>query len=31
MKKFLPWIVIGILVIGLYSWGKGFNNTAVEL
>lgn len=30
MKKFLPWIVIGILVIGLYSWGKGFNNTAVE-
>ncbi len=31
MKKFLPWIVIGILVIGLYSWGKGFNNTAVDL
>ncbi len=30
MKKFLPWIVIGILAIGLYSWGKGFNNTAVE-
>ena len=30
MKKFLPWIVIGILVIGLYSWAKGFNNTAVE-
>ncbi|MDD7887588.1 LemA family protein [Flavivirga sp. 57AJ16] len=31
MKKFLPWIIIGILVIGLYSWGKGFNNTAVDL
>lgn len=30
MKKFLPWIVIGIIAIGLYSWGKGFNNTAVE-
>ena len=30
MKKFLPWIIIGILAIGLYSWGKGFNNTAVE-
>ncbi|TXG34708.1 LemA family protein [Seonamhaeicola maritimus] len=30
MKKFLPWIIIGILVFGLYSWGKGFNNTAVE-
>lgn len=30
MKKFLPWIVIGILAIGLYSWGKGFNNTAVN-
>lgn len=31
MKKFLPWIVIGILALGLYSWGKGFNNTAVNL
>ncbi len=31
MKKFLPWIIIGILVIGLYSWGKNFNNTAVNL
>ncbi|MFD1162925.1 MULTISPECIES: LemA family protein [Hwangdonia] len=31
MKKFLPWIILGILVIGLYSWGKGFNNTAVNL
>jgi LemA protein len=30
MKKFLPLIIIGILAIGLYSWAKGFNNTAVE-
>ncbi len=29
MKKFLPWIVIAIVGLGLYSWGKGFNNTAV--
>ena len=31
MKKFLPLIIIGIIVIGLYSWGKNFNNTAVNL
>src|SRR5690606_25648125 len=32
MKKWLiPVIVIAVIVIGLYSWGKGFNNTAVEL
>lgn len=31
MKKFLPLIIIGIIVIGLYSWGKGFNNTAITL
>ncbi len=31
MKKFLPLIIIGIIVIGLYSWGKGFNNEAVNL
>lgn len=30
MKKWLPLIIIAILVFGLYSWGKGFNNTAVE-
>ena len=30
MKKLLPWIVVAIVVVGLYSWGKGFNNTAVE-
>ncbi len=31
MKKFLPLIIIGIIVIGLYSWVKGFNNIAVNL
>ena len=32
MKKWLiPVIVLGVIAIGLYSWGKGFNNTAVEL
>jgi LemA protein len=31
MKKFLPWIIVVVIVFGLYSWGKGFNNTAVEL
>lgn len=31
MKKFLPWIIIGILIIGLFSWVKNFNNTAVNL
>jgi len=30
MKKLLPWIVVAIVAVGLYSWGKGFNNTAVE-
>lgn len=32
MKKWLvPVIILAILAIGLYSWGKGFNNTAVQL
>ncbi|AUS04315.1 LemA family protein [Pseudotamlana carrageenivorans] len=30
MKKFLPWIIVAIVVIGIYSWAKNFNNTAVE-
>jgi len=29
MKKFLPLIIIAIIAVGLYSWGKGFNNNAV--
>lgn len=32
MKKWIvPLVIIGAIVIGLYSWGKNFNNTAVEL
>lgn len=31
IKKFLPWIIVAIVVIGAYSWIKGINNTAVEL
>ncbi len=31
MKKFLPLIILALIVFGLYSWGKGFNNTAVTL
>ena len=32
MKKWLiPVIVIAVIVFGLYSWAKGFNNTAVNL
>ena len=30
MKKWIPWIIVAIIAVGLYSWGKGFNNTAVE-
>lgn len=32
MKKWLiPVIIIAVIVVGGYSWVKGFNNTAVEL
>ncbi|MBJ6369093.1 LemA family protein [Snuella sedimenti] len=31
MKKWLPLIIVAIFVIGMYSWGKGINNTAVNL
>ena len=31
MKKWLPIIIIAIVVIGLYTKGKSFNNTAVNL
>jgi LemA protein len=30
MKKWLPLIIIVVIVFGVYSWAKGFNNTAVE-
>jgi len=31
MKKWTPWIIILVLVAIVFFWGKGFNNTAVEL
>ncbi len=30
-KKFLPWIIVAVFIIGIYSWVKGINNTAVTL
>ena len=30
-KKFLPWIIAAVFIIGIYSWIKGINNTAVTL
>jgi len=30
-KKFLPWIIVAVVIIGIYSWVKGINNTAVTL
>lgn len=31
MKKFLPWIIAAVVIIGMYSYVKGINNTAVTL
>ncbi|MBS4039300.1 MAG: LemA family protein [Flavobacterium sp.] len=31
MRKFLPWIIVGAILLIGYSWVKGFNNTAVTL
>ncbi|HZJ21371.1 MAG TPA: LemA family protein, partial [Pricia sp.] len=32
MKKgLIALIIIGVIAFGLYRWGVGFNNTAVEL
>ncbi|AEW86961.1 LemA family protein [Flavobacterium columnare] len=31
MRKFLPWIIIGVLILTGYFYFKGINNTAVEL
>nr|WP_298988837.1 LemA family protein [uncultured Polaribacter sp.] len=31
MKKWLPLIIIGVIVYLIFSWGKGFNNEAVVL
>ena len=29
MKRFLPWIIGAVVIIGIYSYVKGINNTAV--
>ncbi len=29
MKKFLPWIIVAIIAVGLYTKGKGFYNTVI--
>ncbi|MDD3005294.1 LemA family protein [Flavobacterium sp.] len=31
MRKFLPWIIIGLVIVIGYFWIKGINNTAVTL
>ena len=31
MRRSLPWIIGAIVIIGIYSWVKGINNTAVTL
>ncbi len=30
-KKFLPWIIVVVVIFGIYSYVKGINNTAVTL
>lgn len=31
MRKFLPWIIVAVVVIFIFTWVKGINNTAVTL
>lgn len=31
MRKFLPWIIVAVVLFVIYSWVKGINNTAVSL
>jgi len=30
MKKWLPWIIVIVVIFSIYKWGVGFNNNAVE-
>jgi LemA protein len=30
-KKFLPWIIGAVIILGIYSWSSGIYNTAVTL
>jgi LemA protein len=31
MRKFLPWIIVAIVVLGIYSWASGIYNNAMTL
>ncbi|OCB78103.1 LemA family protein [Flavobacterium crassostreae] len=31
MKRFLPWIIGAVVILGIYSWASGIYNTAVTL
>ena len=31
MRKFLPWIIVAVVIIGIYSWTSGIYNKAVTL
>jgi LemA protein len=31
MRRFLPWIIVAVVVLILFSWIRGINNTAVTL
>lgn len=31
MRRFLPWIIVAVVVFVIFSWVKGINNTAVTL
>lgn len=30
LKKFLPWIIVAVIIIGMYSWASGIYNNAVR-
>ena len=30
MKKWIPWIIVAVVIFSIYNWAVGFNNTAVE-
>lgn len=30
LKKFLPWIIVAVVIIGMYSWASGIYNNAVR-
>ncbi|GAA4043481.1 LemA family protein [Flavobacterium chungnamense] len=31
MRKFLPWIIVAVVVLGIYSWASGIYNNAMTL